>query len=408
MEDVIVVGAGPAGLCTALALADLGVPNTIIAAPHRPAGDKPDTRTAALFNPSIQLLDNLGVWQSISEHSAPMSAIRLIDDTGSVFRAPEVLFNASEIDQPVFGYNVPQGPLVAALRARATERPEITVHESGGVSDFTMHDHAITLHLSEGSTLQARLAIAADGRNSLARRAAGIATKDRPCGQTAVACSFSHSRDHGFISTEFHRRPGPLTVVPMPGRCSSLVWVERPQTAERLGALSDAEFCQTLERNLQGLLGTIFEAGPRVLFPLTHMSAESMVKNRIALLGEAAHAMPPIGAQGLNLSLRDVAVIAEKTAEAKNAGEDPGSHPGLLDYQRTRLQDAKERSFAVGSLNQALLSDLMPIQLARGAGLHLVNLVAPLRRQLMKLGMAPAGQLPALMRPPVPCSGPDA
>ncbi|MBU2583193.1 MAG: FAD-dependent monooxygenase [Alphaproteobacteria bacterium] len=398
MQDVIVVGAGPAGLCTALALAERGVPNTLIAAPHRPAGDKPDTRTAALFNPSIQLLRNIGVWNAVVEHCAPLAAIRLIDDTAAIFRAPELTFHASEIAEAVFGFNVPQVRLLAALNAKAQDAAAVRIVESAGVRDFSIGEDLVTLHLAEGDSLDARLVIAADGRNSLARRAAGISVKESPCNQTAVACAFWHQRDHQSVSTEFHRRAGPMTVVPMPGRASSLVWVERPETAARLGAMDDKEFARNLQRNLQGLLGEIAQVGPRVLFPLSHMTAAAMGRNRIALIGEAAHAMPPIGAQGLNLSLRDAAVVAEIAGEALQAGNDPGSPFCLGAYQDARLPDAKERSFAVGSLNAALISGLIPVQLARGAGLHLINAVPPLRRRLMHLGLAPRGPLPPLMR----------
>lgn len=399
MDEVVVVGAGPAGLCASIALAERGVANTIIAAPHRPAGDRPDTRTAALFNPSIHLLRNLGVWDKVAPDCAAISAIRLIDDTGGLFRAPEVIFEAKEISETVFGFNVPQGPLLSALRQAAEAAPLIRVLESDGVREFTFGGDTVTLHLAEGTTIEAKLAVAADGRNSLARRASKIIVDEKPTGQTAIACTFTHARDHRSVSTEFHRRPGPMTVVPMPGRQSSLVWVERPEVAQRLGNLSDAEFTQALERNLLGLLGSVSELGPRALFPLSHMNASAMAKDRIALIGEAAHAMPPIGAQGLNLSFRDIAVIAELVADAQGSGDDPGSNAVLKAYERARIADARERAFAVGSLNGALLSDLTPVQLARGASLHIINAFAPLRRILMQLGMAPAAPLPGLMQP---------
>ncbi len=399
MEDVVVVGAGPAGLCASLALAERGVAKTIIAAPHRPAGDRPDTSTAALFNPSIQLLQHLGVWEELAAECTPLRSIRLIDDTRSIFRAPEITFESEEIGQPAFGYNVPQGPLIAALRGAAERAQLVCICESEGVRHFTHRHDAVVLGLAEGATVDAKLVVAADGRNSLARQAAGISSHETPCDQTAVACAFTHVRDHRFVSSEFHRRAGPMTVVPMPGRQSSLVWVERPEVARRLGTLDNAAFSRTLERNLLGLLGMVTEVGPRSLFPLSHMTARSMANRRIALIGEAAHAMPPIGAQGLNLSLRDVAVIAEKTADAQRTGTDPGSDECLKAFESARMADAHQRGFAVGSLNGALQSDLILVQLARGAGLHIINSFAPLRRRLMRLGMAPASPLPVLMQP---------
>lgn len=322
---VVVVGAGPAGLCAALALAKRGVHCTVVAAPHRPAGNRPDTRTAALFNPSIALLENLGVWEGCAGECAELTAIRLVDDTGGLLRGPEVLFKASEINQPAFGYNVPQEPLVLALRHCAEQSTLVGVIESEGVCDYRTFEDRVELQLAEGDALSARLVIAADGRNSLARRASGIDTEQKPCNQTAVTCTFSHSREHGGVSTEIHRRAGPMTVVPMPGRRSSLVWVELPDVAERLAGLGEAAFMEVLEKNLMGLLGSVFELGPRACFPLSHMAAKSMSRNRIVLVGEAGHVMPPIGAQGLNLSFRDAAVLAELVAAAIEAGRIPAA-----------------------------------------------------------------------------------
>ena len=225
--------------------------------------------------------------------------------------------------------------------------------------------------------LRSRLVVAADGRKSITRQAAGITTRTRECGQTAVTCIFAHTRDHAGISSEFHRRAGPMTVVPMPGRYSSLVWVERPSVAQRLYDMDEAHFTGVLEQNLHGLLGSISDVGPRAIFPLSHMNADRMARSRIALVGEAGHAMPPIGAQGLNLSLRDVAHLAELVTKAARRGDDVGAKPLLQQYDALRTPDARNRSFAVNTLNQALLSEFARCSLAALWGCSSLRQSAP-------------------------------
>ncbi len=238
--SVIVVGGGPAGLASALALAAADVPVTLAAGPHRPGGFDRDRRTAALFAGSIELLRNLGVWDGLKDVCEPLKTIRLIDDTGRLFRAPEVKFNAHEAGLEAFGFNVPNDALVDALSARVAATAGITVVTTAGVRAVRIGQGRATVVLGEGSELSAPLAVAADGRKSPTRDAAGITVKTWSYPQTAVVTWFAHQRPHDGISTEFHRAVGPFTTVPMPGRCSSLVWVEEPAEAERLSsALGD-------------------------------------------------------------------------------------------------------------------------------------------------------------------------
>lgn len=394
----MVVGTGPAGLASALALAAVGAEVTL-AGPPAPVAAAADTRTAALFNGSISLLQNLGVWEGLEEVSAPLRAIRIIDDTGGLLRAPEVLFEASEVGHAVFGWNVPNSDLTKALWDGVQRSDRITVVETARVDGVEIHSDGVTARTAEGNTLAARLIAAADGRRSVCRAAAGIATTSWDYDQAAIATRFKHSRPHGDVSTEFHRRSGPLTTVPLPGLASSLIWVERPAIARRLAELDEDGFRVALEARLQGLLGHVGELGPRRLFPLAGLTAEVYGRSRVALVGEAGHVIPPIGAQGLNLGFRDAATLADCVAEAMAHGDDIGGEGTMRRYHELRRGDVESRIMAVDVLNRTLLSTMLPVSLLRGFGMHVIRAFGPLKRALIHQGLEPAGPRPALMVP---------
>jgi 2-octaprenyl-6-methoxyphenol hydroxylase len=199
-----------------------------------------------------------------------------------------------------------------------------------------------------------------------------------------------------------HRRSGPLTTVPLKGLHSSLVWVEAPDEAHRIAALAAPEFAALLEERLQGVLGTVSDIGPRAVYRLSGATADRMAARRIALVGEAAHVVPPIGAQGLNLGLRDAATLADCVARAKAEDRNVGA-PQVLDaYHGARSADVMARSGAIDLLNRSLLADFLPLDLARGAAVHLIARSETVRKALMRGGAGTAGELPRLMRPNAP------
>lgn len=398
--EVIVVGAGPAGLACALGFAHEGIETLLLAGPHRPSGTTgKDRRTAALFGCSIDLLRNLGVFDALQSAGAPIRGIRLIDDTERLFRAPEVVFSSDDIGVEAFGYNVPQVPLVGALWDRCGElRDRLSIVETQGVVSVDVDRVRAKVGTAEGASFEAPLVAAADGRNSVCRGAVGIEVSSRRYPQCALVTTFSHERSHDEISTEFHRAAGPFTVVPMPGHQSSLVWVERPQVAERLLHAGESKFVKMLETRLQGLLGDVGEMSKRAVFPLSSMVAKDMAARRVALVGESGHAIPPIGAQGLNLGLHDGAALVDIVREAKVAGEDLGADSIMRAYNRIRWLDVHGRVGVVDALNSSLISGMEPLQFVRGAGLHVLNVVGPLRRMVLKSGLRPLHVLPRLMR----------
>jgi 2-octaprenyl-6-methoxyphenol hydroxylase len=398
--EAAVVGGGPTGLAAALALGRAGASVVLTAPPHRAAGEAPDNRTAALFAGSISFLRNVGAWDLIAPSSAPITAIRIIDDTGALLRAPEVTFTAAEVGLDLFGWNVPNGALVAGLTA-AAGRPDsgVTLHATRGIAGVEIGSGGAVLTSQEGDRFEVALVAGADGRNSLCRQAAGIGTRTWSYPQAAIATSFQHSRPHGDVSTEFHRPAGPFTTVPLPGLASSLVWVERPDQAQRLAALDDEAFREAVETRLQGLLGSLGAIAPRAVFPLSGLTADRFGANRVALVGEAGHVIPPIGAQGLNLGIRDAATLADCVAEALAEGRDPGGSPVLDAYSARRRPDVTSRITTIDVLNRSLISGLVPVHLARGLGLIALKTLGPLRRLAIREGLQPSQALPSLLKP---------
>lgn len=383
--DVAVVGGGPAGLAAAIALAQTGATTALIAR-RAPYGDN---RTTALLGGSVDFLHALDVWPRCHDRAAPLQVMRLIDDTGRLIRAPEVRFSSDEIGLDVFGYNIENRLLMDALEARAAEFSELTRLDDEA-DTINPHDADVAIHTSQGKSLLARLAIGADGRQSLCREAAGIEVKRRDLKQSALTFNVSHSRPHRNISTEFHTPQGPCVFVPLPGDRSSVVWVVAPGEAERLIALSDDELSAAAETRSHSILGRIAVEPGRHQFPLSIEQPRRFAGHRIALVGEAAHVIPPIGAQGLNMGLRDASDVADIVSEAMLSGEDPGAPQVLKRYDSARRSDIASRTFTIDIANRSLLSDFLPVQSLRAAGLHLIGSFGPLRRIAMREGLAPS------------------
>jgi 2-octaprenyl-6-methoxyphenol hydroxylase len=396
--EVVIVGGGPVGLTAAIALAGAGVETALIARPMiaNPMG-APDNRTTALLASSVSALDTLGVWPQCRDHAAPLRVMRIIDDTRRLLRAPEVHFSASEIGLDAFGHNIENRFLLAALDARARALSSLLFVEDEAQA-VTIEDASVTIALRHGDPLTARLAIGADGQRSLCRQAAGIATQGQRYRQTALTFNLGHQRPHQDSSTEFHTPSGPFTLVPLPGLRSSLVLVVDPAEAARIGALAQDELATEIERRSHSILGRMAPEPGRGAFALAIETARRFAVARVALVGEAAHLLPPIGAQGLNLGLRDAATIGELVVAARRDGGDVGA-PELADrYDRSRRADVTTRTLAVDLLNRSLLSDFVPMQGARGLGLFLMQRIGPLRRAVMREGVAPAAAQPRLMR----------
>jgi 2-octaprenyl-6-methoxyphenol hydroxylase len=365
----------------------------LLIAPSPAAADR---RTTALLDGSIQILKALHVWPLLIDAAAPLKFLRLVDGTKRILRAPEVLFDSAELGLEAFGYNVENEQLREILLAACKRMPQLRVIDALVVT-VKPAENGVTLTLPDHEE-RVRLVAAADGRKSICRSAALIETRSRQLPQTAVVLNLKHSAPHHDTSTEFHTESGPFTLAPLKGNRSSLVCVVRPEETEAIGALNDAEFGREVERRAHSILGTMEVETARGIFPLSTMLADHFAARRIALIGEAAHVLPPIGAQGLNLGIRDAAVLAELVADARAYSVDPGGDEVLDEYNERRRGDVRSRTFVVDFANRSLMSDFLPVHAARGLGLHLASRVGFFRRALMRQGLGQSSDSLGLAR----------
>ncbi len=367
-------------MLAALGLARIGREVTLVG----PASAD-DKRTTALMIPALRFLEEMGLLEAMASLSAPLRAMRIADATGRLIRSPSVTFHASDIGEDHFGLNIPNMVMLEALWQAVEASPMIDWRRAT-VEKWRLDASEARAWLSDGSVVAAPLAVAADGRNSPARVTAGIGVSIKAYPQAALVLNFGHEREHGSISSEFHTETGPFTQVPLPGRRSSLVWVLAPATAKEMAALDDGTLSRRIEDRMQSMLGRVSVEPGRQVYPLSVILPGRFAANRVMLVGEAAHVFPPIGAQGLNLGIRDVQDVIE-VVEAYPA--DPGAPAALARYDRLRRPDILARTTSVHLLNRSLLSDMLPAQLVRRIGLTLLGRVTPLRSFFMREGLAP-------------------
>ncbi len=385
--EIIVIGAGLAGLAASLALSQQGFSVALVGPNERVAGG----RTVALLAPSMRFLAALGLAEAARSLGAPLRRLRIIDDKGGLIRAPSLDFRATEMGFEAFGWNVENAALADLIEAAARTEAAI-VRIAGTAQAIHLGEDGASVTLGDGRTGRASLLVGADGRRSPTRRAAGIDESVHAYGQSALTGIFSHARPHGGVSIELHKRGGPFTLVPLPAgpnaaHRSSLVWAMAERDVEAVAGLDDARWAARVEAEAHCVFGAMaFDRG-RGRFPLQRSHALRFHARRLALIGEAAHALPPIGAQGFNLSLRDIAALAESTGEARRSGDDFSSGALLAAYDRGRRADVGVRAFAVDALNRSLLSDFLPFDAARAGAFAALASVAPLRRAAMRGGL---------------------
>lgn len=378
-SDVIVVGGGLAGIAAAVCLARAGL-ETLHLAPPSP----PDRRTSALMMPSVDFLVAQGLICAPEDIGHALTAIRIIDATGRLIRAPETLFDSTEIGMNAFGWNFANTVLLEQFQRAAPTTGLKTV--DGVVNTFRHEDGLGVVTLSSGATYRAKLVVGADGKKSLVRAASAIGTQEHQFEEAALVCDLELSRPIGGTSVEFHYPHGPFTLVPAGGRKANLVWIDEEPVLRRVQAGGAEALIQALHQKSQRLFGNISLLSPSVVFPLSSLSVDVAGKHGVALVGEAAHAFPPIGAQGLNLGLRDVSDLVDAVTRSDRRQADWGMEASQT-YAELRANDLARTGGFVDTLFRSLLTEMVPSQTARASGLWALKLLPPLRRKAFALGM---------------------
>lgn len=390
--DILISGGGIAGLTAAAAFGTAGF-DVICVDPAPPITDRQtagaDMRTTAMLQPARSVLEEAGLWEALAPHAAPLEVMQIVDAGGTDGTARQIkAFRASDVSDLPFGWNFPNWRLRAAMVERLAALPNVDFRPGVGAADLLTRTKEARVKLSDAARITTRLVIAADGRNSPMRHAAGIKVRTRRYGQKALAFAVTHLIPHENISTEVHQTGGPFTLVPLPDHdgtpCSAVVWMDDgPKTAARYSA-DIAAFEAEMTARSCGILGDLTLVSPRTIWPIISQRAERMSGERIALLAEAAHVVPPIGAQGLNMSLADTSTLLDL---ARARPESLGDAHMLDAYHKARYSDVAMRVTGIDLLNRTSQAKGPLMRDARAFGLRALHEIKPVRTTLMQLGL---------------------
>lgn len=378
--DIIVVGGGLTGISAAISAARLGFVTT-----HLSPKTAEDKRTSALMGPSVQFLEDQGFVDTPDDIGTPLRKIRIIDATNRLVRAPETLFDSAEIDQDAFGWNFPNALLGKTIAKQTVGLANYTVIDT---SFETMEPiiGGYRVETTDGRKLTARMVVGADGKKSSVRRLADIGVKEQRFAQSALVCDLKLGRSLDGTSVEFHYPKGPFTLVPAGGDDANLVWIDDHAKLQAVLEKPSNELAELFRQQAQNIYGPIELLTKPVLFPLGNLTATVAGKAGVALVGEAIHAFPPIGAQGLNLGLRDVADLIAVLKDVDQTKENWAVTASDA-YAQKRSGDLWRTASMVDALFKSLLTDMLPTQAARAGGLWALRLMPSLRRQAFSIGM---------------------
>ena len=384
LYDVAVIGGGPAGMIAMLRLAASGFTVLGIEQSPMPSGAPDDLRSTAFLNPSVDTLKRAGIWSALSEFAVPLEVMEIIDANSAPLR--RLRFEATEIGAFEFALNIENKNLRSALGQAVMAHSNIELIYEAQVHDFMQFDDHVELRISDQSRRKARLLIAADGRNSALRDMLSITVKRHTYPQMAQVFTVTHQEPHHNVSSEVHLEGGPFTTVPCPPiegkHASAIVWMDYAERVNHLAELSSDAFENAVNERSFGIRGRMKVESPIARFPMMSLAASKLNHHRAVLIGEAAHVVPPIGAQGLNMSLRDIESLARacETGALQNPSQ-------LENWARLRKADITIRRRGIDALNHVSMADFDRAKQLRQIGLWALEKQSPLRRGLMRLGL---------------------
>jgi 2-octaprenyl-6-methoxyphenol hydroxylase len=399
--DIAIVGGGFNGPALALAAAQVGLRVIVLdATSHKPRKNaKFDGRAYALALASKRLMAAVGVWENVAQDAEPMLNIRVSDGRAGVGASPFFMdFDHAELEEGPMGYMVEDRHLRYALQAAMQTSPLIEYRLATRVTGQSTGPEGVTLSLANNQKITTRLLVGADGRQSGTAARAGITYTGWQYGQTALVCAVEHDRPHGGVAHQFFMPAGPMAVLPLSARRSTVVWSEKTDSAAVIKTLDDAAFLDVLRPRFGDFLGDIALTGGRFSYPLGMMIAKSYIAPNVALIGDAAHGVHPIAGQGLNAGLRDVAALIQVLSEAKQRGEDFASQPVLARYQLWRRFDATALAVTTDGFNRLFSNDNPILRLGRDLGMGMINAMPKVRRGILREAAGLTGDLPDLMR----------
>lgn len=390
--DVLISGGGIAGLTAAAAFGTAGF-DVVCVDPAPPVTDRDatgaDMRSTAMLQPARGVLQSAGIWDKIAPFASALQVMRIVDAGGEI-GDPRLFrdFNASDVSDLPFGWNFPNWLLRRELLSRLKELPNVKFMPGTGTTSLFTREREARVGLSDGAKIRTRLVIAADGRTSPMRQAAGINVQTKRYGQKALAFAVTHPIPHENVSTEIHRTGGPFTLVPLPDRdglpSSAIVWMDDGPSSQARMALEKAAFEEEISIRSCHLFGPLTLASPRSIWPIISQKAARLSGERLALIAEAAHVVPPIGAQGLNMSLADTATLL---ALAQDRPEGLGDRQMLNSYHDARYNDISLRVQGIDLLNRASQVSNPMLRDARATGLKALYAMGPVRKTLMQMGL---------------------